>query len=385
MARPRRRRPSRRAGRPVRERRERASGSCSPLQPAARHRPRRRGVLGYHRPVSTLRIGLFGAGTIARAHARAYTSADARVVALAEVDPERGRRLADELGAAWFADWLHLLERSEVDAVSICLPHSLHAPAALDAAAAGKHVLCEKPIATTLVDADRMIAARRRAGVTLMVGHTHRFRLEHVVARELLAGGEIGRVVQVRDTIWAGRADPRAPLGWRGARALNGGGVFMDNGVHAADRLRWWLGADATWVAAATGRAGEVVEGEDHGVALIGFAGGVTATLEQALLAPRGAGECYAQFLGSEGALRVDTWQGLRIARGGGDWEEVPLPTDRPNGFDAEIQEFVAAVRERRAPSVTGEDGRAALELIQAIYRAVENGRVVRLPLDDRR
>ncbi|HEY3082012.1 MAG TPA: Gfo/Idh/MocA family oxidoreductase [Chloroflexota bacterium] len=328
-----------------------------------------------------MRVGLLGAGTIARAHAQAYAGAGASVVALAEVDEARGRRLADELGADWFADWRQLLERDDVDAVSVCLPHSLHAPATLDAAAAGKHVLCEKPIATTLADADRMIAACRRAGVTLMVGHTHRFRPEHIVAKELLEDGQIGRVVQVRDAIWAGRADPRAPLGWRGARAVNGGGVFMDNGVHAADRLRWWLGAEAAWVAAAVGRAGEVVEGEDHGAALIGFAGGALATLEQALVVPRGAGECYAQFLGSEGALRVDTWQGLRIARGGGEWEEVPLPTDRPNGFDAEIREFVAAVRERRAPSVSGEDGRAALELIQAIYRAAESGQVVHLPL----
>jgi predicted dehydrogenase len=136
-------------------------------------------------------------------------------------------------------------------------------------------------------------------------------------------------------------------------------------------------------VAAATGRAGEVVEAEDHGAALIGFAGGVVATLEQALLAPRGAGECYAQFLGSEGVLRVDTWQRLRLARGGGDWVEVPLPDDRPNGFDAEIREFVAAVLERRPPAVTGEDGRAALELVQAIYRAAESGQVVRLPLEE--
>ncbi|HEV8632651.1 MAG TPA: Gfo/Idh/MocA family oxidoreductase [Chloroflexota bacterium] len=330
-----------------------------------------------------MRVGLLGAGTIARAHAEGYARAGARVAAVAEVDRPRGRGLADELGAAWFADWRELLERGEVDAVSVCLPHSLHAPATLDAAAAGKHVLCEKPIATTLADADRMIAACRRAGVTLMVGHTHRFRLEHVVAKELLDRGEIGRVVQVRDAIWAGRADPRAPLGWRGARALNGGGVFMDNGVHAADRLRWWIGAEAAWVAAATGRAAEVVEGEDHGAALIGFAGGAVATLEQALVVPRGAGACYAQFLGSEGVLRVDTWQRLQIARGGGDWEEVPLPDDRPNGFDAEIQEFVAAARQGRAPSVTGQDGRAALELILAIYRAAETGQVVRLPLED--
>jgi len=325
---------------------------------------------------------------VPHSHAGAYfLEPRATVVGVCDLKPELLERFQTDWGATFpeargYTDYRELLAEQHPDLISVVTSDHRHARIVLDAIAAGvKGVFCEKPIATTLADADRMIAACRRAGVTLMVGHTHRFRLEHIVAKELLEGGQIGRVVQVRDAIWAGRADPRAPLGWRGARALNGGGVFMDNGVHAADRLRWWLGAEAAWVAAAVGRAGEVVEGEDHGAALIGFAGGALATLEQALVVPRGAGECYAQFLGSEGALRVDTWQGLRIARGGGEWEEVPLPTDRPNGFDAEIREFVAAVRERRAPSVSGEDGRAALELIQAIYRAAESGQVVHLPL----
>lgn len=326
-----------------------------------------------------MKVAILGAGGIGREHARAYKANGATVVAVADVDEPRGRAFADELGATWFADWRDLLERADVEVVSICLPHSLHAAATLDAAAAGKHVLCEKPIATMLEDADRMIAACRAAGVTLMVGHTHRFRLEHVVAKELLDRGEIGRVVQVRDSIWAGRADPRASVGWRGVAALNGGGIFMDNGIHAADRLLWWVGATATWVAAGVGRMTELTDAEDHGVALIGFANGVIATLEEVLAAPRGAGECYAQFLGTEGVLRVDTWAKLRVARGGGDFDEVPLPTDRLNGFDAEIAELIAAVRERRSPAVTGEDGRVALALIQAIYRAAQTGEVVRL------
>lgn len=326
-----------------------------------------------------MKVAILGAGGIGREHLRAYRANGATVVAVAEVDEPRGRAFADEAGAVWYADWRELLDKADVEAVSVCLPHSLHAAATLDAAAAGKHVLCEKPVATSLEDADRMIAACREAGVTLMVGHTHRFRLEHVVAKELLDRGEIGRVVQVRDTIWAGRADPKASIGWRGRAALNGGGIFMDNGIHAADRLLWWVGAPAAWVAAGMGRMTELTDAEDHGVALIGFTNGVVATLEEVLSVPRGAGECYAQFLGSEGVLRVDTWQRLRIARGGGDFEDVALPKDRLNGFDAEIVEFMAAVRERRRPLVTGEDGRAALALVRAIYDAAASGEVVRL------
>jgi predicted dehydrogenase len=328
-----------------------------------------------------LGIGVLGAGAIARAHVRSYGKLDGcRLVAVAEVDEARGRAFAAECGATWHRDWRDVLARQDVHAVSVCLPHALHAAAVLDAAAAGKHVLCEKPIATTLADADRMVAACRRAGVTLMIGHTHRFRLEHIKAKELLDGGAIGRVVQVRDVIFAGR-DTLTPLGWRGVSALSGGGVFMDNGVHAADRLRWWVGGEVAWVAARTGRASALVEGEDHGVALLAFRNGVTATLEQALAVPRAAGACYAEFLGSEGVLRVDTWQRLQVTIRGRPWEDVPLPGDAPEGFDAELGEFIAALREGRPPSVTGEDGRAALELIQAIYAAARADAPVMLPL----
>ncbi|MER3404458.1 MAG: hypothetical protein C4289_04235 [Chloroflexota bacterium] len=250
-----------------------------------------------------------------------------------------------------------------------------------------------------------MIEACARAGVVLMVGHTHRFRAEHIKAKELLDGGAIGHILQARDVIFAGR-DVLQPPGWRGVTALSGGGVFMDNGVHAADRLRWWLGDEVAWVAARTGRAIALVEGEDHGVAFLAFRHGIVAimviehrqlaqvmklafeavwkcglTLEQALAVPKAASACYAEFIGSEGVLHVDTWQRLRITTRGRPWEEVPLPQDAPDGFDAEIAEFVGAIRQGRAPAVTGEDGRAALEIILAIYISARTDAPVRLPL----
>ncbi|TAK21295.1 MAG: Gfo/Idh/MocA family oxidoreductase [Chloroflexota bacterium] len=320
------------------------------------------------------RIGIIGGGGIAREHCRAYRAVGgARIVAVAEVDEARGQEFAREQNCVWHSDWRALLDRPDIDAVSICLPHSLHAAATIDAARAGKDILCEKPIATALDDADAAIAACHAAGVRLMVGHTHRFRREHIVALELLRSGAIGQVHQVRDVIWAGR-EAIVPLGWRGVNVLNGGGVFMDNGIHAADRLIWWVGARPTWVAARMSRATTIVEGEDLGVALIGFANGVTATLEQSFAVPRDAGQCDATFVGSEGVLRVETWRGLGYARIGEAWKAIALPEGGLNGFDAEIAEFLSAIREKRAPSVTGEDGRAALELIQAIYRSARSG-----------
>jgi predicted dehydrogenase len=326
-----------------------------------------------------LKVGIIGAGAIGRVHAEAYGRREGcRVVAVADVDAARGSRLASDVGATSYPNAAALLAAASVDAVSICLPHALHVAATLEVAAAGKHVLCEKPIATSLADADRMIDACREAGVLLMIGHTHRFYPEHVVARRLLREGAIGRLLFVNDVIWAGH-EGDARRAWRSDPSLNGGGIFMDNGIHAADRLRWFLDSDIAWVAARVGQGRGVLDGEEHGTALLGFANGVTATLQEAIGLPRAAGSCYVEFIGAEGTLRVDTWQGLKLCRPGHDWQPVALPQDLLPGFDAETAEFLAAIRENRTPSVTGEDGRAALALIQAIYESARSGGVIKL------
>jgi len=178
------------------------------------------------------------------------------------------------------------------------------------------------------------------------------------------------------DVIWSGR-DGDESLEWRGQVAVNGGGIFMDNGIHAADRLRWWVGSDVTWVAARTGRGRGLIEGEEHGTALLGFANGVTATLQEAIGTPASSGACYVELIGIDGVIRVDTWGGLRLSVRRKPWEDVDVPKDWPGGFDAEIGEFLAAIRDNRSPSVTGEDGRAALAIIQAIYRSAREGAAV--------
>jgi predicted dehydrogenase len=326
-----------------------------------------------------LTVGIIGAGGIGRVHAESYRrQRECRVAAVADVDSARGNALANDAGARYIGNAAALLELDEIQAVSVCLPHSLHADAVVQAARAGKHVLCEKPIATSLADADRMIEACSNAGVSLMIGFTHRFYPEHRRASQLLREGAVGRLLFANDVIWSGRDDDTS-LHWRGSVAANGGGIFMDNGIHSADRLRWWLESEVDWVTARLGRGRGMVEGEEHGTALLGFANGVTATLQQALGTTRSSSCCYAEFIGTEGVIRVDTWQGLRISRRGAGWEPVAAPADWPGGFDAEIGEFAAAIREGRRPLVTGEDGRAALAIVQAIYRAAESANPVKL------
>ena len=324
-------------------------------------------------------VGVVGAGVIGGVHAAAYGRlAGVKVVGVADVDAGRGQKLAESAAAQYYSTVAALVANPEVQAVSICLPHALHAEATLTAAAAGKHVLCEKPIATSLEDADRMIRACKAAGVKLMIGFTHRFRPEHIKARQLLDEGAIGQVLYANDIIWSGR-DNDESLQWRGQVAQNGGGIFMDNGIHAADRIRWWLRSEVTTVTARIGRGRGLIEGEENGTALLGFANGATAVLQQAIGTPASSGCCYVEFVGTDGVLRVDTWQGLKISLRHKPWEVIDYPKDGLGGFDLELSEFLAAIRENREPPVTGEDGRAALAIIGAIYDSARKGTTVEM------
>ena len=329
--------------------------------------------------MDVVNIGIAGTGGIAQSHARGLASVpQARIVAAADVNEAAVHAFAAAHDVAQVAaDYHAVLDNPAVDAVIICLPHALHGEAAIAAAQAGKHVLCEKPLGVTVEECDTIIAACRKANVNLMVGHTHRFMLENVRALELLREGAIGDVLHIHDSIMG--ATRTKDLGWRGVRALAGGGVFMDNGVHSADRLRWWIGSEVTAVTARVGHYGARTEGEDHGVAHLEFGNGATATMEISLIAAPAMGRCRAEVTGSNGGMEIATWRHLKVA-GAEDqeWEVMTFPRDRSQ-FIREDGEFVASIRESRAPLVTGEDGKRAVAIVQGIYQASASGERVLL------
>ena len=329
--------------------------------------------------MKTVNIGILGTGGIAQSHARGLAAAPAaRITAAADVNEAAARAYAAAHGVPRVhTDYRAVLDDPAVDAVVICLPHALHAEAAIGAARAGKHVLCEKPLGVSVAECDAVIAACRAANVNLMVGHTHRFILEHLRARELLREGAIGDVLHIHDSVQA--PNRHKDMGWRGARALAGGGVFMDNGVHSADRLRWWLGSEVTAITASVGHYGARTEGEDHGVAHLEFANGATATMEISLITPPVLGRCRAVVTGAAGAMEIATWRHLKVATADAEeWETHTFPQNRSQ-FIREDGEFVASILEEREPSVTGEDGKRAVAIVQGIYAASESGQRVRL------
>jgi len=322
-----------------------------------------------------LRIGLIGAGGIAGAHARGYrelaVQGRAQVVAVCDSVPAAAQRRAQELGAERAcADFRELLGPG-IDAVDICLPHDLHAPVALEAIAAGKHLLVEKPIATTLADARAMVEAARRAGVVLQVGHNERFDPQYQELQRLVAAGELGEV-------FCARADHnqnlRLPAGhWLRSAARSGGGALIGSGIHRVDLLRWLLGEVAEVYSVQVTRP-ERLEAEAAALTTLRFESGCIASLSTNWAVNRAPWYELMWLYGSLGSAH--NVGGLHVERGG---EFVRLDLPQRDSFTEELAAFVDSARTGAPPLNSGEEGLATLGVCLAAYTSAAEGRPVRL------
>ena len=324
-------------------------------------------------------VALIGAGGVSRRHVAAWRNArGARVVGVADIAPELAANAAAELGAERTADdYRELLDLPDVDAVDICTTENTHAGIAVDAAESGKHILVEKPIATTLEDADRMIAAAAANGVTLMVAHTHRFYDYSRAAMDAIGAGEIGTPVYVRFVTGAGTW----MQDWTGKRISAGdtGGNVVTNGVHLADTLNFWLGARPVSVyAQARNITSAHLEMDDYFMLTLRYENGAIGVCELSRAnMPRSNAFESLMVLGTEGELNSGTQHSSLWSYG--DHGLTFGEDDIQRGFDAEIQAFVDSIAEDQTPPVTGEDGRVALQICLAAMESIASGEVVTL------
>jgi predicted dehydrogenase len=220
-----------------------------------------------------LHFGIVGVGNIAPLHALAIQALpEAELVAVVTRNAERGQAFTEKYGGVWQPDYAELLQRPEVDAVAICTPHDLHAPMAIAAALAGKHVLCEKPMARTTAECDAMIEACDRAGVTLGVVFQSRFEPLSLQLKRLLDEKTLGRILwSSANTIWY-RSDDYYRSGlWRGTWAHEGGGVLINQAIHAIDLMLWLTGMPDR-VTAQTRTLNHAIEVEDGVIAMLEYA-----------------------------------------------------------------------------------------------------------------
>jgi predicted dehydrogenase len=328
----------------------------------------------------TVNVGLIGAGGIANAHMKGYLAIPdaARVTAVADVVAENAQKRAEQAGGAKvFSDYREMLAAADIDAVDICLPHHLHADAIVAAAAAGKHILCEKPLCLTIEEADRVQTAIKDSGVTLMCSHNQLFMPPVARARALLDEGVIGDTYELRTTdSFFSHLDPEN-MGWRAHRETSGGGELIDTGYHPTYLLLHLAGSTPVEVFSmlSTHRLTHS-EGEDSAQVLVRFADGKVGTIVTSWAYEPAA--CTERFsiVGEQGSLWSDG-SALHVKKRGEDDTATELP--QVQTIPAAVEAFVECVREGTRPINTEAEGIDVLKVILAAYKSAEERRVVAL------
>ncbi|MCY3778147.1 MAG: Gfo/Idh/MocA family oxidoreductase [Candidatus Aminicenantes bacterium] len=327
--------------------------------------------------------GIIGAGDIAhRVMAPAMRECPhSELAAVTRTTLQGAREFARMHGARRGYDKLEdLLGDSEVEAVYVATPVARHLPDTLAAAAAGRHVLCEKPLALNVAEGEEMEEACRRAGITFMTCYYQRFNARHRKLKELLEVGAIGQVTSARVN-FSGRS-PVNPKAWRQNPALGGGGPYMDNASHAVDLLRFFLG-DVVEVAAFT----DVLSGdyavEDTASSLLRMTNGAQAvvTAHWSSGDPDEDRNSMIEIVGTEGILQSSPLH-EKFSRG-----RLLLATRQgEERFEFEesthvqvLTEFAAALAEGRDPAITIQDGVAAQRVVESVYASSRSGRAIRL------
>jgi predicted dehydrogenase len=316
-----------------------------------------------------MRVGIIGAGGIAREHRRAYSRLkDVELVGIADPSPDARGRAASEWNARGYETVEALLAEGKPDAVSICSPPKFHADAAIACLEAGVAVLSEKPLARDAAESERIVETSQRTGTPLGVAFCHRFHTPVAQVKEAIGAGRLGRVSMFRGR-FGGKQDMTGR--WFADPDTAGGGALMDTAVHSVDLFRFLVG-DPTWVSAAVADIAGTYDVEDSGILLLGTANGAIGTLEASWSTPYSAN--VLEVYGTDGAAVVDYNTGETRIFGKGDngWQVVTW--DGPDRFEREIEAFVTAVRDKTPLPVTGEDGLAASRILDAAYRSAHEG-----------
>ena len=338
--------------------------------------------------------GIVGCGVIAPWHRRPVERcAEAQVVAVCDIDEEKGRKFAAESGegVAFYKDYNDLMGDKNVDIISVCTPSGAHAEVAIAAAQAGKHVLCEKPIEVTREKMDAMIRACRDHKVRLGGVFQRRTYDSSKSVRAAVQNGELGKMVLGDAFMKYYRSQSYySSAGWRGTWELDGGGALMNQGVHGIDLLLWIMG-DVESVYARADHLVRDIPVEDTAIAMLKYKNGAWGVLEGTTSTNPGE-PTRLELHGKLGTIILEEQKITRWASTTGDDDlaeakglEEPRGEARSavsdptaigmEGHIALVNDMVQAVKEDRDPMIPGESARRAVELILAIYESARTGR----------
>ena len=317
---------------------------------------------------ATPRIGVIGAGGIGKTHLRTWRTLGLSPVAIADAKPDVLAAAAEEYGAQPWDDGFALIASGTVDLVSICTPPAFHAALAIAALEAGVGVFCEKPLATSVADAERVVDAAERTGTLIAVGFCHRFQPQIEQLRALITDGELGVIREFRNR-FAGHL-PNVERTWFANPQVAGGGVLVDTSVHSVDLFRYLIG-DPVLVQAVTSTVesplGPALEVEDTGIIILRTAEGALGVIESSWRTP--VGEWTLSVHGTGGSAVVDYATGtLTVTRAGA--EPALVEVESGDRFERELADFVRCWQQGATPRATVHDGLAATAILEAAYGA---------------
>jgi predicted dehydrogenase len=342
--------------------------------------------------VKSIRLGMIGCGNIAAsAHlpAVAMLPGMVQLVAVADVRESAAQEAAAPFGADFYTDYRRILERKDIDMVVVTTPEFLHREQVVAAAEAGKHILCEKPMASSMADADAMILACERAGVRLMVGHSRRFTTKYQEIRRLVDSGAIGDVRIIREN----ERRSRPPLGqsgsywnpnhWTGDPKVSVG-VALTNAIHETDLFGWFAGSEPVRVFAEhkSTRAGGLVP--DFISITATFANGVQASAEVNNFLPPGH-PAYHQFeiYGTKGAIRAKDHDQQSLVRFRDQGADFPHTYESllhfQDAYALELSQFVTALHQDLPVPLPASEARAALRLALTAVESAKTGKAIEM------
>ena len=341
-----------------------------------------------------LQVAIVGTGNISHAHIQAYLRFPerARIAALVDIIPGKAEKVKAQYGldCDCFPDHRDILNRPDIDLVDCCCPPYVHAEITVNALRAGKHAICEKPMAASLEECDAMLRARDESGKKLSVIAQNRFRKSIRDLKALLSSGIAGpvRCAQVDSFWWRGHC--YYDLWWRGTWEKEGGGCTLNHAVHHIDMLGWMMGLPLRVTSVLANTAHDNAEVEDLSMSILEYPGALgllTASVvhhgeEQTLTF-----QCEKAKL----AAPFSTFASVSKPNGFPVRDEAleaeikafadSLPTLPYEGHDGQIENMLSAIETDALPAISGEDGRLTLELITAIYKAGSLKQAVSLPL----
>ncbi|RPJ25701.1 MAG: gfo/Idh/MocA family oxidoreductase [Chloroflexi bacterium] len=328
-----------------------------------------------------MNVGIVGVGFMGTTHASSWADTPATVVGFAAETPGEANALAKHYAANIYPSLDEMLP--EVDVVDICSPTHLHHEMALKAAAAGKHIICEKPLARTTRQAQEIVSACHKAGVQLLVAHVVRFFPEYALAQAAVSEGQIGKPAVIR--LQRGSYRPKKPAGNWFLDEVKSGGILMDLMIHDYDYARWVAG-DVESVSARRVTELHLAAPVDYGLVILSHRSGALSHIAGSWAYPPPTFRTHLEIAGDRGLIEFDSdgtapIQNLILKTAGSDAPDIGLPSSpvSESPYTTQIKEFYGVLAQGKNARVSATDGLAAVQIAEAAIESAHTGQPVTL------